>query len=165
MGEILAFLLDFVLIGLLITGIVYATRLHRQLMGLRSSRGDMERFVADFSATVQRAEAGVRGLKLAAREGGDDLEQLINKAQLIRDELNFLVGSADQIANRLSDSASAAARRMLPEQDASGAATAKPATVKTVVTKPLTASPANRGEERVKTNAERELMQALEKLG
>lgn len=160
MGEIISFLLNFILIGLLITGIVYATRLHRQLIGLRASRGDMERFVADFSATVQRAEAGVRGLKQAAREGGDDLEQLINKAQLIRDELVFLVGSADQIANRLSDSASSAARRVLPEQDTPPVTTAA---AKSAVVSKL-AAPAKTNE-RVKTAAERELMQALEKLG
>lgn len=123
MGDIISFLLDVVMAGLLITGIVYAMRLSRQLAALRASRGEMERFVAEFSATVQRAEAGVRGLKQAARDSGDDLEKLIGKAETIRDELAFLVESADQIANRLSDSAAGAARSMLrPESPASSAA-------------------------------------------
>ena len=115
MSGILSLILDLALIGLLIAGIGYAMRLTRQLKGLRASRSEMERFVMEFSATVERAEAGIRGLKQAARSGGDDLEQLIEKAQMLRDELHFLVESADKIANRLSNAATNVARTKLSE--------------------------------------------------
>lgn len=120
MGDLLAIVLDVVMIGLLITGIVYAARLYKQLLGLRASRAEMERFVTDFALTVQRAEAGIKGLKLAAREGGDDLEKLIDRSKQISDELSFLVESADQLANRLSNTASLAARAATPEARLSG---------------------------------------------
>lgn len=100
--------LDVILIGLVATGVVYAMRLITQLKELKSSRVEMERFVRDFNAAVMRAEAGIKGLRAAAREAGDDLEKLIDKGHIVRDELNFIVESADNVAERLSNTASAA---------------------------------------------------------
>lgn len=163
MSAVLSIILDVIMIGLLITGIAYAVKLHRQLLALRASRGEMERFVAEFSQTVQRAEAGIKGLKLAAREGGDDLEKQIDKAQQIKDELQFLVQSADQIATRLSDTAASAARAMMPESVRAQPAPqpAKPAA------KPADKKPADKKAETTaaSSRAEAELLQALEKLG
>src|SRR5277367_2532641 len=87
--------LDLVLILFVGIGVVQATRLIRHLAGLRASREDMRRFVHDFNTTVLRAEAGIRNLKQAARESGDDLEKLVEKSSLVRDELQFIVESAD----------------------------------------------------------------------
>ncbi len=170
MGQIISFLLDIILIGLLITGIAYAVRLMQQMAGLRASRAEMERFVADFSATVQRAEAGIRGLKQAARTGGDDLEQLIEKAQSLRDELQFLVESADQIASRLSDAATTITRTTAAETAAPLQETAKevkPATISSIASAkqaPGEKRPSKSGVP-APSAAERELLQALEKLG
>ncbi|NTU76417.1 MAG: hypothetical protein HGA90_01135 [Alphaproteobacteria bacterium] len=167
MNGFFALLLDLVLIGLLITGIVYALRLSRQLKNLRASRTEMERFVLDFSATVHRAESGVRGLKQAARTSGDDLEKLIEKAQSLRDELHFLVESADQIATRLSDTAATATRAFAsePEKSAPLSAAAKPriASVPTPESSKTAAASDKKGG--ASSAAERELMRALEKLG
>ncbi len=102
MTSLIGFVLDIVLIGFLIAGISYAIKLTQQLADMRAQRADMERFVANFSATVERAEAGIRGLKSVSRSSGDDLERLIEKGQSLRDELHFLTESADQIATRLS---------------------------------------------------------------
>ncbi len=107
---VFSLILDLVLIGLLLAGISYAVKLTRQLADVRAHRGEMERFVADFNATVSRAEAGVRNLRTASRASGDDLEKLIEKGQLLRDELLFLTESADQIAARLSERASSVSR-------------------------------------------------------
>jgi Domain of unknown function (DUF6468) len=103
----LSLFLDLVLIGLLVYGIRAALVLQKQLKDLRQSRSEMEKFVADFNGTVLRAEAGIKGLKQAAREGGDDLEQLIDRGHSLREELHFLIESADQIANRIASSARA----------------------------------------------------------
>ena len=111
-------LISLVLIATVGAGIFYAIRLLQQLQQLRASRADMERFVAEFSSTVQRAEAGIKGLKQAARAGGDDLEKQIEKAQLLRDELHFLIESADQMASRISNEATSVARKILPEEPA-----------------------------------------------
>jgi hypothetical protein len=153
-------ILDCVLIGLVAAGLVQSMRLIHQLQGLRQGRNDMERFVREFNATVLRAEAGIKGLRQAARDSGDDLEKLIEKSTLLRDELQFIVESADQIASRLSQNASLAMR---PAEKPA----AKPA--ETVKTAAPAASPESvmsfKKSDTPASRAEKELMQALEKLG
>lgn len=102
--------LDLILIFLVGVGLVQATRLIWHLAGLRASRVEMEHFVRDFNATVLRAEAGIKGLKMAARESGDDLERLVDKSLMVRDELQFIVESADMLAERLTQAASSVVR-------------------------------------------------------
>lgn len=186
MNGFLIFFLDLVLAGLLIAGLVYAVRLSRQIEGLRASREDMERFVQEFSATVERAEAGVRGLRQAARTSGDDLEHLIEKAQGMRDELQLLTASADQIASRLGDTAGAASRRGNPpvatvhgnRPPAVSSAKPGPATDEpspeavrkalasvAAVTTPAVESSGGESSGMVPSAAERELLKALQKLG
>lgn len=164
--------LDLTLIVLVGTGVVQATRLIRHLAGLRASRTEMERFVHDFNATVLRAEAGIRNLKQAARESGDDLEKLVGKSLTVRDELQFIVESADQLAERLSKAVSGVSRpeAKTPEPPAA-APEAKAA--------PDTQQPASEAQKsgpvpaftlreqstsKPSSRAERELLQALQKL-
>ncbi len=119
-GEWFRAILDIVLIGLVSAGLVQATRLLGHLAGLRASRTEMERFVHEFGATVMRAEKGIRNLKQAARESGDDLEKLVEKSFMVRDELQFIVESADQLAERLTKAASDTVRpRRHPAPEAS----------------------------------------------
>ncbi|MCL2468709.1 MAG: DUF6468 domain-containing protein [Alphaproteobacteria bacterium] len=99
--SIITILLDVVLIGFLIAGVRYAMRLSRQLALMRESRADMERFVLDFNVTIARIEKGIQTMKSTARACGDDLEELIDRGHALKDELQLLSQSADQIANRL----------------------------------------------------------------
>jgi len=171
MTGILSLILDIVLIGLLSAAILYAFRLSQQIAGLSSSREEMERFIIDFSSTVERAEAGVRGLKQAARSSGDDLEQLIGQARSLRDELQLLVTSADKIAGRLSDVGVLASRVSAlagePEEKAVDAG-------RDSLSKAISSIASVHDEEQTagegfsvdtKTTAERELLQALKKSG
>jgi hypothetical protein len=163
MAGLFSFLLDLILIGLLITGIYYAIRLSRQIAGLRASREEMERFVLDFRTTVERAEAGIRGLKQVARTSGDDLEQLIEKAHSMRDELQFLVESADRLADRLSGSPKPTPRSPTPER-AAVVELSKPAAP---VQSELAAESGKKAalSSGATSAAEKELLQALQKLG
>ena len=176
--DFLSILLDVALIGLLIASLRYAARLSRQLTEMREGRADMQRFILDFNATVARAEAGIRGLKTTARSCGDDLEKLIEKGQLLRDELTFLTESADQMASRLSNAASrtprsseGAAPAPLTPPPVTGAVKAKaPETAATQALekqKALLQEVKNiaAGSGKVSSAAERELLRVLEKLG
>ncbi|MGE3623776.1 MAG: DUF6468 domain-containing protein [Bdellovibrionales bacterium] len=149
--------LNVILIGLVAAGLVQATRLLRHLAGLKQGRAEMERFVRDFNGVVVRAEAGIKNLKTAARDSGDDLEKLVDRATLMRDELQFIVEAADKAATRLSQSVPGTASRA----EEKTAAKPAPASVTALPSKkpsgPVSAAAASR--------AERELMQALEKLG
>ena len=151
MSEWVRSILDLVLIVMVGIGLVQAARLIRHLAGLQQGRVDMERFVREFNATVMRAEAGIKNLRSAARESGDDLEKLVEKSNMVRDELRFIVESADQLANRLTSAASGAATASVK---AEAKAAAKPAAVKE--SDAATPPPASR--------AEKELLQALQKM-
>lgn len=168
-------LLDIVLIGLLAVGIKYAVKLTRQLADMRAGRLEMEKFIGDFNSTVLRAEAGIHGFKTTARTCGDDLERLIDKGQMLRDELNFLTESADVIANRLSTSATQASRpqEQIKAPASSAARPAAPAPVASVsslagkTAKPLADEmrKAMTSSNKTPSAAEQELLRALEKLG
>ena len=166
MDEWIRSLLDILLILMVGVGIYQAARLINHLTGLRQSRGEMERFVHEFNATVIRAEAGIKGLKHAARESGDDLERLVEKAMLLRDELSFIVESADQVAERLTQSASKAVRPEAPPRTEKKAEPAKPAAE--AKAPPAAAQPPRAPEVKdgaqPSSRAEKELLQALQKL-
>jgi hypothetical protein len=148
-------IVDVALIVFLGVGIFYAIRLMAQLATFRSSRADMERFVMEFNGTVLRADASIKGLKQAARSSGDDLEQLIEKAQKMTDELNIMIETADQIASRLGDGAAKLTATLKTEP-----VPARQAPPEKPVAAPIPQQTA------IKTSAaEKDLLNALEKMG
>ncbi|MGE4351063.1 MAG: DUF6468 domain-containing protein [Bdellovibrionales bacterium] len=160
-------LFDATLIVLLLMGIRYAMRLSRQLADMRQGRMEMERFIGQFNATVSRAEAGVLGLKTAARSCGDDLEKLIEKGQLLRDELHFLTESADVIATRISQTATQVSRSVEAAKPEPVVPKAAPLKAAPKSTKPLVQEMKNvfASSSKAPSSAEQELLRALEKLG
>lgn len=164
MSEILSILLNFVLLGLLSAGIYYALRLSKQLTDLRQSRAEMQRFIIDFTNTVQRAESGIHTLKQTARNCGDDLEEQIEKGSSLRDEMRLLIASADQIATRLSDTAAATTRKLAAESPSAPATPVEKQEDSMCSIKKFP-SPERRPESKMTSAAEKDLLQALEKLG
>ena len=157
MTEWAGLVLDILLIAVVGAGIVQATRLIRQLRDLRASRAEMDRFVRDFNGAVSRAEAGIKALRAAARDSGDDLEKLVEKAVMVRDELNFIVESADGVAERLSVSASQVLHTERAAQPAKENKTADISSSKqSAAAASSDAAPSSR--------AEKELLQALQKM-
>jgi hypothetical protein len=131
----------------------------------------MERFVRDFNGAVMRAEAGIKALRAAARDSGDDLEKLVEKAIRVRDELHFIVESADGVAERLSTTASNVMRD--DSALAPGGTTPDKAAAKVeqrAPRKPSKPDVSGAAPVRVKTDApvvsraEQELLQVLQKL-
>jgi len=162
MGEWIRSCLDILLIVMVGIGLYQAMRLIKHLAGLRQGRVEMERFVHEFNATVIRAEAGIKGLRQAARDSGDDLEKLVEKALAVRDELQFIVESADQIAERLSHSASMMARS--EKRPEAAAPTPAPEAAKPVAKPASEPRPAPSDAPSTASRAEKELLQALQKL-
>jgi chromosome segregation ATPase len=166
-----SFVLDLVLIALLLGGMVIGIKLTHQLAGLRQSRLEMERFIAEFAATVARAEAGVRGLKQAARSCGDDLEQLIERGTTLRDEMTFLLDSADQAATRLTNTVAETAPARARAEALTEAPTSKTSSVKPAAVKPAdplarttTETSSDAAGATAASGAERELLRVLGKL-
>jgi len=155
MTQWIGLVLDVILIAVVGVGIFHILRLIVQLKDLRAGRVEMERFLREFNGAIMRAEAGIKSLRAAARESGDDLEKLVSKAVMVRDELNFIVESADGVAERLS----VAASKVMHDATAPDAPSASEPQAK-IKSTPAAAKtetpPASR--------AEKELLQALQKL-
>ncbi len=150
--------LDVIVAILLAATIVYAVILNSRLNQLRKNRDEMARLVAAFNDATARAEAGIPKLRRAAEEAGATLQERVEKAQSLRDDLAFMIERADSMANRLEGSVRAARAEPKP---APGAASRPAAGGRTA---PAAAAPAS-GEDEMedeRSEAERELLRALQ---
>ncbi|ALG71283.1 hypothetical protein VY88_02115 [Azospirillum thiophilum] len=101
MSPLVSIIIDVVMVGLLAATIAYAIILNRQIIALRESRGEMAELIRGLNEAMGRAETGVRTLKKAAGDTGEELQRTVAKAQALRDELHFMIEAADTLANRL----------------------------------------------------------------
>jgi len=94
-------ILDVIVAILLAATIGYALMLNRRLGELRRNRDDLARLVNAFNDATARAEAGIPKLRRAADEAGATLQERVEKAQTLRDDLAFMIERAEGMANRL----------------------------------------------------------------
>jgi len=92
---------DVVFIALLVPTIIYAVILNRRLEALRRNRDDLGKMIAAFNEATVRAEAGIPKMRKAAQDVGNALQDSMEKAQTLRDDLAFMTERADSMANRL----------------------------------------------------------------
>jgi chromosome segregation ATPase len=92
---------DLVLAALLVATIVFAARLNNRLVVLRADRDRLHELIAGLQQATRAAEEGVRGLKLSAAESGRDLQNAVDRAGALRDDLAFLVERGSALADRL----------------------------------------------------------------
>lgn len=93
--------LDIVVSLLLAATIGYAVILNSRLTALRKNRDDLAKIIVAFNEATARAEASIPKLKRAAEEAGGGLQDRVEKAQSLRDDLAFMIERADTMANRL----------------------------------------------------------------
>jgi hypothetical protein len=89
--------LDFAFAILLVITIGYAIVLNRKLGTLRQHKEELERLAVTFSQSTARADESIQRLKKTT----DDLQNGINKAQGLRDDLTFLIDRGSLTADRL----------------------------------------------------------------
>lgn len=168
MSPIVSLIIDVILVGLLGATIVYAIRLNKQIVELRDSRTEMAELIRGLNEATAKADAGVKGMKKAAMDTGEDLQKAIDKAAGLRDEMKFMIETGEALADRLgsissSDKGRAAVRiaakppledsfplppRSEPRREAPMGNTEEP--------------PRSREGQEGMSRAERELMQAIE---
>lgn len=100
-GASLSLILDVVILVLLGLTIVYAARLSLQLRRLRDSKSDLDKVVRELIKNLDRADRSIMGLKETAREAGGDLQNAIDRAVSIADELEVVNDSGNRIAAKL----------------------------------------------------------------
>ena len=165
-------LLDIVVSLLLIATISYAWMLNQRLSSLRKNRDDLAKTIAAFNEATLRAESSIPKLRKAAEESGQTLQERVEKAQSLRDDLAFMIERADTMANRLEN----AVRSARPDGKAAAAERSGPAQVGTASTPTMPPPRMNPGraaaiaaaaagaeaEADDRSEAERELLRALQ---
>ena len=97
-------ILDGVMIVLLLATVFYAFLLNRRLAVLRSDKEALESFIDRFTEATSKADSSIRGMRNTAEQCRSMLGDPLSKAEALRDELLFLIDRADKSAERLAGS-------------------------------------------------------------
>ncbi len=97
----LGLLVDVSILILLGVTIYYAARLSVYLKTFHDGRKDMNFLIQDLSTSVSRAENAIKGMQASADQSGLKLQDVINEAKFLADELRFMNEAGDSLANRL----------------------------------------------------------------
>jgi hypothetical protein len=111
-------LLDVVMILMLGGTIVYAYVLNKNLNRLRAEKSDFERSIQQLSQSLSHAETSLQDLKLSAQEVGGQLESHIAAGRGLSQELQFMIETADSLANRLTNAAEVGGARITSTEPA-----------------------------------------------
>ncbi|MGE5502940.1 MAG: DUF6468 domain-containing protein [Actinomycetota bacterium] len=151
-------ILDILVSVLLIVTIGFAIRLNGRLSALRKNRDDMAKIIVNFNEATVRAESSIPKLRKAAEDAGQALQERVEKAQSLRDDLAFMIERADTMANRLENAVRSARTEVRSAPQAQGRISGgKAATVAAAA-----AASEQDGDER--SEAERELLRALQSM-
>ncbi|MBF0356016.1 MAG: hypothetical protein HQL43_12345, partial [Alphaproteobacteria bacterium] len=100
----LSIVLDLLLVLVLGAVLAYAVILNKRLTQLRANKEELARVINSFNEATQRAEASIPRLRKAADEVKNQLEERIEKAVSLKDDLAFMIDRGDSMANRLESS-------------------------------------------------------------
>lgn len=141
-------ILDLLLIALLGATITYCVRLNRKLTVMREAQAELHQVAAEFDQAIVRSRLGIEELKKASKDAKADLQNELEIAKPLIEEMKLVNASGSRIADRIQDNVSS-------RPTASSAA--KPTSSEVVEEEP--------SEETVnlepRTEAERELLQML----
>jgi hypothetical protein len=175
---IFSVLMDLVVAGLLVAAIVYCVLLNRRLGALRADKGKLEEAIHGLHQVSLRAESGVAALRGAAEDIGRQLQEKIELAQSLREDLAYMIDRSGGVADRLEgairanrQATPAPAPQAAPEASDPRQAEKKrrdpvpPAVTKPAAPEPAPAADKNAAAARVAgfpSRAERELRRALD---
>jgi hypothetical protein len=144
--------LDIVIAVLLVITIGYAMVLNRRLTGLRKDKAQLEKLAASFGEATLRAGQGT----LVLRSTTGALQECIDKAEVLRDDLQFLLDRGTSAADRLEAVVRSSRDRSLPDTELPSKDAGKSAVAGGAGTDAGTKDGA------AKTSAERQLLRALQ---
>jgi len=96
---------EIVVVVLLIGTFGMCLVLNRRLGNLRANQDEMRRLIGEFDKALNRARQGVAELKSASAAADGAHEERMKQAKTIREELGFMIETADRLADRLAGEA------------------------------------------------------------
>ncbi len=125
----LTLIFDALIAVLLVTTIGYAVVLNRKLSALRDAKSEMEALIGQFSESADRARNGIQSLKQEAQRSGKAMQNKIDAARGLVDDLGFLIEHGSSLAEKLDGGVGAARAK-------SGAIVGRPKTPKARASSP-----------------------------
>lgn len=105
MNPMVGLIFDVVILAALGATIMYARRLSEQFNKMQADKQAFEQLIAALNLASSRAEGAIKALKEAVLQGGDQLQDKVNKARALSDELEIMIQAGDNLAERLSGAA------------------------------------------------------------
>ncbi|WP_374465942.1 DUF6468 domain-containing protein [Ferrovibrio sp.] len=156
---------EIVVAVLLVITFTISLVLNRRLGNLRANQDEMRRLIGEFDKALAKARQGVTELKAASAGADAAHDERMKQAKILRDELGFMIETADRLADRLAGEASGnrAVRQEAASQRGPEKAQERPQPVTPFPTKRPAAMPAGNRDFKIepRSEAERELLMAL----
>jgi biopolymer transport protein ExbB/TolQ len=99
----ISIILDLLVIAMLAATIVYAVALNHKLSSIYQNRGELQQFLTTFTTSLAKAEESMRLLKGSGETAFSMVQEHMQRATALRDDLSFLVERGDAIATKLDD--------------------------------------------------------------
>ena len=147
--------LEVLLCGLLVVTLFHALRLERALGVLRRDRASLEELIAGFNESTRKAEGGIERLRTAADGAGRQIGRHIEQAKALKNDLSFLTERGEKVADQLDD----LVRQSRPGPEPTALSQAKTSRARPALQAVPTGG--HEGDERVRSQAEKELLRAL----
>lgn len=156
----LTLIVEIVVALLLVVTLTISLVLNRRLGNLRANQEEMRRLIVDFDKALTKARQGMGELKATSAAADTAHEERMKQARTLRDELSFMIETADRLADRLAGEA-AGNRNQRPAPAAEAAARAQAPVTPFPAKKVAGDSAARNFKIEPRSEAERELLMAL----
>lgn len=101
MEAAISLVMDVIVLAALAVTIYYSVRLSRSLNAFRQYRQEFSNVLGQLSHNIDQANSAILGMKEASRSSGEHLQELVDQARLLADELNLINQASDSLAGRL----------------------------------------------------------------
>jgi hypothetical protein len=117
-SEILGIILDLIVLGFLGGTIFYAVRLSRSLEVFRDSRAEFGSLMEALSRNITEAQRAIEGLKAASHTAGRELQEVLDEAVHLADEMRLINAAGNNLATRLENLAEKNRKIVQPQDSA-----------------------------------------------
>lgn len=94
-------LVDIIMIGLLVGVIIHSARLSQSLTNFKSLHSEMLPMMKDYAKTLIDTQTQINELKKVSKEVDHIINSRIPPALMVKNDLDFLVGRANELADHL----------------------------------------------------------------
>ena len=99
----MAEILDIIVISLLLVAIIYGAILNRKISILQQSKQELANLFKSFDETILKAQIGIDDLKKVSEEVSELLNNKMDKAYILLDDLSFLSEKAAKVTQLMDD--------------------------------------------------------------